>query len=129
LADASRFPQNAPRGARACSSDRARADQDSSSREKNRATSPGSATGSYSDALPLPVEWLDALADLVAERLKLTWISASSPWLDRKAVADYLGVPISPVEKDRTLPCHRWEGRVLYHRDELDGWLLEKGAR
>jgi hypothetical protein len=63
------------------------------------------------------------------ERLKLTWISASSPWLDRKAAADYLGVPISRVEKDRTLPCHRWEGRVLYHRDELDGWLLEKGAR
>jgi hypothetical protein len=33
-------------------------------------------------------------------------------------------VPLSRVEKDRTIPAHRWRGRVLYHADEVDEWLL-----
>jgi hypothetical protein len=33
-------------------------------------------------------------------------------------------VPLSRLEKDRTLPSHRWGGRVLYHRQELDEYVL-----
>jgi hypothetical protein len=71
--------------------------------------------------LELPDELLEAIAarpaELVAER------PAASPWMTRRAAAEYLGVPTSRLEKDRTVPCRRWDGRVLYHRDELDAWL------
>lgn len=87
---------------------------------------PTEQVGGYS--LPVPAEWLDQLADLVADRLSSKQTSGS-PWLDRKQAADYLGVPVSRLEKDRTVPCHHWEGRVLYHRAELDEWLLAMAAR
>lgn len=79
-------------------------------------------------ALTVPAEWLDALADLVADRLSVAG-DGVSPWLDRPGAAGYLGVTLSRLEKDRTVPCHRWDGRVLYHRGELDGWLLGMGPR
>lgn len=79
-------------------------------------------------SLPLPAEWLDQLVALVGDRL-VAEVGLGSPWLDRKAAADYLGVSISRLEKDRTVPCHRWEGRVMYHRAELDEWLLAMGPR
>jgi hypothetical protein len=79
-------------------------------------------------ALPVPPEWLDALAGLVAERLRLLG-EPVSPWMTRAQAADYLSVSLARLEKDRTVPAHRWEGRVLYHRGELDEWLLGMGAR
>lgn len=75
--------------------------------------------------LTLPPEWLAALVDAVADRVRAQIESRDrSPWLTRAAAAEYLSVPVSRLEKDRTVPCHRWEGRVLYNRDELDEWLL-----
>jgi hypothetical protein len=82
---------------------------------------PGSQLGACS--LPVPPEWLDALAELVAERLRDELPERSSPWLTRPLLAARLGVPLSRIEKDRTIPCHRWEGRVLYHVGEVDEWL------
>jgi excisionase family DNA binding protein len=61
-------------------------------------------------------------AELVLERLGN---GAGSPWLTRKEAAAYLGLPLSRLEKDRTIPCHREGRRVLYHRTELDAFLLE----
>lgn len=55
-------------------------------------------------------------AELVAEQMQ----REASPWMDRKTAATYLGLPVSRLEKDRRIPCHRDGGRVLYHRDELD---------
>jgi excisionase family DNA binding protein len=46
-----------------------------------------------------------------------------SPWLTRKQAAAYLSLPLSRLEKDRRIPCHREGRRVLYHRGELDQWL------
>jgi hypothetical protein len=43
-----------------------------------------------------------------------------SPWLTRARAAAYLGLPISRLEKDKSIPCHRDGARVLYRRDELD---------
>jgi hypothetical protein len=49
----------------------------------------------------------------------------SSPWMKREAAARYLGVPVSRLEKSKAIPCHREGRRVLYHRAELDAYLLE----
>ena len=55
-------------------------------------------------------------AALVMQRLE----RESSPWLTRAQAASYLSLPVSRLEKDRAIPCHRDGRRVLYHRDELD---------
>lgn len=71
----------------------------------------------------LPDELLEQVArraaELVSER-------QGSPWLTRREAAEYLRVPLSRLEKDRSVPCRRWDGRVLYHRGELDNWLLTR---
>jgi hypothetical protein len=72
------------------------------------------------------LEWLDAIVETVAGRLSGDLV-AVSPWMGRKTAAAYLSVPVSRLEKDRTVPCHKWEGRAMYHRGELDEWLLRMG--
>jgi excisionase family DNA binding protein len=76
-------------------------------------------------ALILSLDALEAIAaraaELVVERLGE---QNGSPWLTREAAAKYLSLPVSRLEKDRTIPCHRDGRRVLYHRDELDAYLL-----
>lgn len=76
--------------------------------------------------IALPAEVVDLIvqrtAEVLAERAE-----QASPWLTRKAAAAYLGVPTSRLEKDRTIPCHRDNGRVLYHRAELDDHFLALG--
>ncbi len=55
--------------------------------------------------------------------------AGSSPWLDRKATpAAYLGVSVSRLEKDRTVPAHRWEGRVLYQAGRARRMAARDGA-
>ncbi len=77
--------------------------------------------------IALPAEVVDLIvartAEVLAERAE-----QGSPWLTRTAAAEYLGVPVSRLEKDRrTIPCHRDNGRVLYHRGELDAHFLALG--
>jgi hypothetical protein len=77
----------------------------------------------------LPPETLEAIArraaDLVLARTADR--SSPSPWLSRREAAAYLGLPVSRLEKDRDIPCHRDRGRVLYHRAELDAHFLTLG--
>jgi hypothetical protein len=72
----------------------------------------------------LSPEALDAIAEraaeLVAERLE----RERSPWMTRPKAAEYLGFPVSRLARDRKIPCHKDDGRVLYHRDELDEYFL-----
>ena len=66
-----------------------------------------------------------AFAQLVAEvvgRVKAD-LGETSPWMTRQQAADYLSVPVSRLEKDRSVPAHRWDGRVMYHRGVLDTFL------
>jgi hypothetical protein len=79
--------------------------------------------GDFSLFLPEGVvnEIAERAAQLVAERAN------GSPWMTRRQAAGYLSLPVSRLEKDRSIPCHRDEGRVLYHRDELDAHFLAKG--
>lgn len=74
-------------------------------------------------SLPIPSAWVDLIATLVAEKLAA---EAPSPWMSRREAADYLRVPLSRLEKDRSVPSHRWDGRILYSRPELDAFLIER---
>jgi excisionase family DNA binding protein len=76
-------------------------------------------------ALSLSPEALEAIADRAAELVIERLGREASPWLTRAQAATYLGLPLSRLEKDKTIPCHRDGRRVLYHRDELDRFLLE----
>jgi len=72
----------------------------------------------------LPAEAVAELAERAAQLVLERIGSANgSPWMTRAQAAVYLGVPVSRLEKDRAVPCRRWDGRVLYHRPELDEWL------
>lgn len=72
--------------------------------------------------IELPDDVLAQIVDQVTARIRQE-LATSSPWMTRKEAADYLRVPVSRLEKDRTVPSHRWEGRVFYARPELDTWL------
>lgn len=72
--------------------------------------------------LELPDELLAQIVDQVTERVRAE-LTAASPWMTRQEAADYLRVPLSRLEKDKTVPCHKWDGRILYARHELDAWL------
>lgn len=74
-------------------------------------------------ALTLPEVLFERIAQRAAELLRDS--QPGSPWLTRPQAAEYLGVSLSWLEKDRTLPAHRWAGRVLYNRHELDRALLD----
>jgi hypothetical protein len=73
-------------------------------------------------------EHVDA-ARLASVRARLVVeLSQASPWMTRAQAAQYLGVPVSRLEKDKRVPSHRWEGRVMYNRAELDEYLLGFGS-
>ena len=76
-------------------------------------------------AFTLSPDALEAIASRAAE-LVVAGLGEpnGSPWLTREAAAKYLSLPTSRLEKDRTIPCHRDGRRVLYHRAELDAYLL-----
>jgi hypothetical protein len=73
--------------------------------------------------IALPPAVLEQLVDQVAKRVRAE-LTQSSPWLTRAEAAEYMRIPVSRLEKDKTVPRHRWEGRVLYNRLELDAWLV-----
>jgi len=72
--------------------------------------------------LMLPPDTLEHLITEITARVQAE-LTATSPWMTRAEAADYLRVPISRLEKDRTVPAHRWDGRILYSRPELDKWM------
>lgn len=77
--------------------------------------------------LTLPDDVLEQLVDAISARLEQRAQGERSPWLTRAEAAEYLRLPVSRLEKDRLIPAHKDGGRVLYHRDELDGYVLGLG--
>lgn len=65
---------------------------------------------------------VERIAELVAEKLR----REASPWMDRRAAADYLGMPLSRLEKNRTIPVYRDGRRVFYNRNDIDAYMAEK---
>jgi hypothetical protein len=80
--------------------------------------------------LRLPPTVMEAIARRAAELVLAQFGDGRSPWLTRRQAAAYLAVPVSRLEKDRRIPCHRDRGRVLYHRGELDAHFraLDRGG-
>ena len=71
---------------------------------------------------------VERLAAAIARRLEGKLAGASSPWLTAEQAAAYIGAPLSRIRQltmGGEIPVHRDGRRVLYHRDELDRWLLE----
>ncbi len=76
---------------------------------------------SSSFVLQIPPDVFEGIAQRAAELVANR--APESPWLTRSQAADYLGVPLSRLEKDKSVPHHRWDGRILYNQEELDSWL------
>jgi excisionase family DNA binding protein len=82
--------------------------------------------------LELPPEFVESLADAIAERLELP---RESRWLDVAEAADHLTTSEDAVRKAaqlRQLPVHQPYGadsRYLFDRDELDAWVRLNGRR
>ena len=77
--------------------------------------------------IDIPDEAVEAIAARAAEIVAAMTGTTCSPWMTRREAADYLRLPVSRLEKDRSIPCHRDEGRVLYHRAEVDTHFLALG--
>jgi hypothetical protein len=75
-------------------------------------------------ALNVPPVLVERIAERAAELLAERLDFHASPWMTRTRAAAYLGVPVSRLEKDRRIPCHRDGRRVIYHRGELDAFML-----
>lgn len=81
--------------------------------------------------LKLDQRTLEALADLVADRILDRLGANGSPWMGADAAASYLGCSVSRVRKltmTGELPVHRDGRRTLYRRDDLDGFIANGGA-
>jgi hypothetical protein len=71
--------------------------------------------------LRLPSETVEQLVEHIAALVVARLEGANdSPWLTRREAAAYLHLPLSRLERDKTIPVHRHGARVLYHRVELD---------
>jgi excisionase family DNA binding protein len=77
---------------------------------------------------------LEELAGRVARRLHqlagdpTTLSEPGSPWMDAKTAAAYLDWPLQRVYKltaQRAIPHVKHDGRLLFHRGQLDHWLGE----
>jgi excisionase family DNA binding protein len=79
--------------------------------------------------LALPDDLVEAFAERVAEIIasRQPDRGAPTPWLyGQRAAAEYLGCGLDRVKRltaARAIPHHKQDGRVFYHRDELDEWL------
>lgn len=68
-----------------------------------------------------------AIAERTADAIGSLLSEMVSPWMTRCEAAEHLALPLSRLEKDRRIPCHRDGGRVLYHRAEIDDYFLKLG--
>jgi excisionase family DNA binding protein len=72
-------------------------------------------------------EIVSAVAELVLQRLTEARASeGGSPWMTVDQACQYLGWPKARIYKLTSagaIPCRKHEGRLLFHRVELDTWL------
>jgi excisionase family DNA binding protein len=75
-------------------------------------------------AIFLPDDVLDALVEQVAS-LFASRVGQSS-WMNVETAAAYLDVPpkrLYNLTASKEIPHRKQDGRILFHRDELDEWL------
>jgi excisionase family DNA binding protein len=74
---------------------------------------------------------LDLLAEYIAERLREPAepsepVPGRSPWMNVESAAAYLDLPkqrLYRLTASGAIPHYKQEGRLLFRREELDGWL------
>jgi excisionase family DNA binding protein len=74
--------------------------------------------------ITIPDEVIAEVVERVKAELEPT--VARSPWLTAREAADYLRWPVKRLYNltaADAVPHRKHEGRVLFHRDELDAWL------
>jgi hypothetical protein len=78
--------------------------------------------------LAMPETLIAELAHAIASELRAVGAnpSPSTPWVSGTAgLAEYLGWPTGRAEKyARRIPHHLVGARLMYHRDEVDEWVL-----
>jgi excisionase family DNA binding protein len=83
-------------------------------------------------SLPLPPEFLEAIAQRAAEIAQERISAAYEPWLTADQTAEYLACPKSRVYalvSARRIPHERDGSRLLFRRSELDDWVASGGGK
>lgn len=55
-----------------------------------------------------------------------------SPWMNAQHAAEYLDFPLERLYKlthRKAIPHHKQDGRLLFHRGELDTWMQSMAVR
>jgi excisionase family DNA binding protein len=78
------------------------------------------------------IELIEQLSDRISDRLAPLLTAAAQPetppWLDIPGASAYLGWPKQRLYKltaQAAIPHYKHEGRLVFHRAELDAWLRE----
>ena len=82
--------------------------------------------------LTLDDETLDALAELVADRVAGAGDEGPEPWIDVEEAAAHLACPRSRIYalvSARRIPHERDGSRLLFRRSVLDAWVEAGGAK
>lgn len=79
-------------------------------------------------SVPLPARVVEVIAERAAELAlaRLRESDGRSPWLTAAEAAQYLRWPLKRIYNltaAGAIPHRKHEGRLLFHRDELDAWL------
>ena len=84
--------------------------------------------------LAIPDELIEELAQRISDKLREQIPSqptTTSPWLTASEAATYLGCGkrrIYDLAGANRIPLHREGSRLLFRRDELDGWIVSGAA-
>ncbi len=83
--------------------------------------------------IQLPDDLIEQIAELIANKLTgtLSQPTPPTPWLTPDAAALHLGCGkrrIYDLVADDRIPVHREGNRLLFHRDELDDWIVSGAA-
>lgn len=84
-------------------------------------------------ALDLPADALEQLADLIADRISERTATATDRprWMTTTEAADYLRTSPDALHRKTAadaIPHVKEGGRLLFDREELDGWLAQHRA-
>ncbi len=84
--------------------------------------------------LQIPDDLIEALAERIADKLSGSLPSQpkpQTPWLTASEAATYIGCGkrrIYDLAGANRIPLHREGSRLLFRRDELDGWIVSGAA-
>ncbi len=83
--------------------------------------------------IQLPDDLIEQIAEQIANKLTgtLSQPTPPTPWLTPDTAAQHLGCGkrrIYDLAAANRIPLHREGNRLLFHRDELDAWIVSGAA-